>query len=85
MDCTDDQFNKIFVHKDYQNKGIAASIVHELEQPSLLRGISHFITHASITAKPFFEQHGYRVVRENTAVRCNINLTDFIMEKNYAK
>ena len=44
-----------------------------------------FSTYASITAKPFFEQRGYRVVRENTVVRCNIKLNNFIMEKKFVK
>ncbi len=73
--------DKLFVHKDYQGKGIATSIVNELEHQAVLCGINHFSTQASITAKPFFEHRGYRVVRENMAVRGNIKLNNFIMEK----
>lgn len=74
--------DKLFVHKDYQGKGVATAIVNELEQQAVRHGVTLFSTHASITAKPFFEKRGYRVVRENTAVRCNIVLNNFIMEKN---
>ena len=77
--------DKLFVHKDYQGKGVATAIVNELEQQAVRHGVTLFSTHASITAKPFFEKRGYRVVRENTAVRCNIVLNNFIMGKKFVK
>ncbi len=39
-------------------------------------------THASITAKPFFEKRGYKIVREQQVERQGIFLTNFCMEKN---
>ncbi len=77
--------DKLFVHKDYQGKGVATAIVNELEQQAVRHGVTLFSTHPSITAKPFFEKRGYRLVRENTAVRCNIVLNNFIMEKKFVK
>ena len=38
-------------------------------------------THASITAKPFFQQRGYRVVKEQKVIRQGIALTNYVMEK----
>lgn len=73
--------DRLFVHRDYQNKGIATAIAEELERQAVLHGIYIFTTYASITAKPFFELRGYRVVRENTVVRGNITLTNFTMKK----
>jgi putative acetyltransferase len=77
--------DKLFVHRDYQSQGIASAIVNELEQRGILQGISIFTTHASITAKPFFETSGYCVVRENIVIRNNLQLTNFIMEKKCAR
>ena len=74
--------DRLFVHRDYQNIGIATAIVNELEQQAIHSGISLFTTHASITAKPFFEKRGYRILKENTVIRNDITLTNFIMEKN---
>ena len=37
--------------------------------------------HASITARPFFEQRGYRVVRQQQVERGGVLLTNFVMEK----
>ena len=39
------------------------------------------ITHASITARPFFENRGYQVVREQQVERQGVFLTNYVMEK----
>ena len=38
-------------------------------------------THASITAKPFFQHRGYRVVRKQEVIRRGVALTNLVMEK----
>ena len=77
--------DRLYVHKDYQNRGIASAIINELEKQAFLRGVFRFSTHASITAKPFFEKQGYKTLSENIVIRHNIRLTNFIMEKDCAK
>jgi putative acetyltransferase len=74
--------DRLFVHKDFQRMGIATAIINTLEFDALKHSIFIFTTHASITAKPFFEKHGYKVLRENTVIREGIALTNFIMVKN---
>ena len=70
--------DRLFVHADYQGKGIATAICNQLEQAA--RG--DITTHASITAKPFFEKRGYKVVKEQQVERQGIFLTNFCMEKS---
>lgn len=70
--------DRLFVHKDYQNQGIATAICDKLE---LAFEVSKITTHASITAKPFFLHRGYSVIKEQQVVRSNISLTNYIMEK----
>lgn len=70
--------DRLYVHKDYQGKGIATAICDRLEGNS---PAEHFCTHASITAKPFFEGRGYQVVKEQTVERNGVSLTNFVMEK----
>lgn len=69
--------DRLYVHGDYQGKGIATAICNQLEQA--VQG--NIITHASITAKPFFEQRGYEVIKEQQVERQGIFLTNFVMEK----
>jgi len=69
--------DRLFIHSDYQRKGIATAICKRLEQ--VVQG--NIVTHASITARPFFEKRGYRVIKEQQVERQGIFLTNFIMEK----
>lgn len=79
--------DRLYVHADYQRKGIAWAICDRLErkwleQKSAGKNISKKITtHASITARPFFEKRGYRVVKEQQVNRQGIYLTNYVMEK----
>ena len=71
--------DRLYVHKDHQREGIATAICDSLEQ---FIGKGKITTHASITAKPFFEQRGFHVVRQQEVIRGGIALTNFVMEKN---
>lgn len=70
--------DRLFVHKDYQNRGVATAICNRLEE-KILKG--KIITHSSITAKPFFEKRGYRIIREQQVERKGLFLINYIMEK----
>jgi putative acetyltransferase len=74
--------DRIFVHKDYQGIGVAAAICDALEKNASESGINLYFTHASITAKGFFQRRGYEVVKEQQVERKGILLTNFVMEKS---
>ncbi len=69
--------DRLFVHADYQGKSIATAICNQLEQA--VKG--NIITHASITAKPFFEKRGYKLVKEQQVERQGNFLTNYVMIK----
>ena len=73
----DGYLDRLFVHFNYQGKGIATAICNQLEQA--VEG--KITTHASITAKPFFEKRGYKVVKEQQVERQGIFLTNYVMIK----
>ena len=77
--------DRLFVHNDYQGKGIATAIMAEIERLAEIHGIPALSAHVSITAKPFFEKRGYHVVSENKVIRNGAELTNFIMGKPLAK
>jgi len=70
--------DRLYVHKDYQHQGIATAICDKLEQAVI---VSKIITHASITAKSFFLQRGFRIVKEQQVERNEISLANYVMEK----
>lgn len=69
--------DRLFIHHNFQHKGIANAICNELEQSV---DTSKIITHVSITAKGFFEQRGYKVITKQQVERQGIFLTNYIME-----
>ncbi|OJU09159.1 MAG: GNAT family N-acetyltransferase [Clostridiales bacterium 43-6] len=73
--------DRLYVHKDYQGIGIATALVKELERRVEQYNAVCFETHASITAKPFFEKLGYTVQAENITVRKGVSMTNFKMTK----
>ena len=69
--------DRLFVHADYQGKGIA-TVICDLLEAAVQENI---VTHASVTARPFFEKRGYRVVKEQQAELQGIFLMNFVMIK----
>lgn len=70
--------DRLFVSKDHQGTGAASAICDELECSVKGKTIR---TNASVTAKPFFEHHGYHVVKKQEVIRHGIALLNYVMEK----
>lgn len=70
--------DRLYVHKDYQRKGVATAICGALES---YPDTDELTVHASITAKPFFISRWYSVVKKQEVVRRGVVLTNFVMKK----
>ena len=70
--------DRLYVHKDHQGRGVATALCSTLEAAC---PVKNFTTHASLTARPFFESRGYQVLRRQTVVRHGIPLDNYVMEK----
>lgn len=75
--AADGYLDRLYVHADHQGQGIATALCDRLEQSTP----GPFTTHASITARPFFEKRGYTVVKEQTVERHGVLLTNYVMVK----
>lgn len=73
--------DRLYTHKDFQAQGIATILVDELESVAFKIGISEIYTEASVTAKPFFEYRGYRIIKVQNVERKGITLPNFQMTK----
>ena len=71
----------LYVHKDWQGRGIATALCDELEHFAREAGAGEATTHASITARPFFERRGYAAMHAQTVVLEGVELTNFAMAK----
>lgn len=74
----DGYLDRLYVHPAHTKKGVATALVNALEAAC---PAAQFTTHASMTARPFFEKRGYRVEQEQQVVRRGVTLTNFIMKK----
>lgn len=72
----DGYLDRLYVHKDYQGRGIATALLDALPGATL--------THASLTARPFLERRGWQVVREQQVERHGVKLTNFVMVRRAA-
>jgi putative acetyltransferase len=78
-------FDLLYVHKDWQRRGVASLIAADIESYSRRRGFDFISTDASITAKPFFENRGYLVCKKQEVEVRGQTLTNYKMEKKLGK
>jgi len=75
------ELDRLYVHKDNQRRGIASALLKNLEAEADRLGLKEIRTDASITAKPFFERHEYRVVQSQIVERRGVKLDNYKMIK----
>ena len=78
---TDGYLHSMFVHKDWQGKGVATLLLSEVEKIALGYEVHKISVEVSITARPFFEKRGYKVVKEQKARANRLWLTNYVMKK----
>jgi len=70
-----------YCHHEWIGKGVGSALMKEILHRAKNNHIHHIFSEVSITAKPFFEKHGFKVVTEQTIVRHGVELTNFKMER----
>ena len=73
----DGYLDRLYVRADSIGNGVGKALCRRLE--SAVGG--DITTHASVTARPFFEKMGYFVVKKQQVERSGVLLTNFIMKK----
>lgn len=73
--------HSMFVHKDFQSKGIATMLLKVIEQYAKEHGMTKITSEVSLTARPFFEKRGYMVEKEQKRRANRLCLTNFWMAK----
>lgn len=73
--------HSIFVHTDYQHKGIAQQLLDNAEQFAIQNHAPDIHVEASITARRFFEKAGYTEVKAQTVTVNGTEMTNFVMQK----
>lgn len=76
-----DYLDFLYVHKDFQGIGIASKLCEELEIESQRQTSSAIFSFVSISARPFFEKRGFKVVEERKNIIQGIEIINFKMVK----
>jgi GNAT superfamily N-acetyltransferase len=73
--------NHLYVHHRFQRRGAASALLRQIEVEAASRGIRCIFTEASITARPFFEHIGFRVIAPQSVEVKGISFLNYRMEK----
>ena len=73
--------DRLYVHAEYQRRGIATAIMDRLERYAAEQNYATIVTHASITAYPFFRDRNYQLVKEQQVERHGVFLKNMVMQK----
>jgi putative acetyltransferase len=76
-----DYVDLLYVHKDYQRQGVASELIKVLESESARCGSNRVSADASITARPFFERYGYKVLKEQKKSIQSVEIINYWMVK----
>jgi len=74
----------LYVDPHFQSRGVASRLLRRLETSAEARGLARLFTEASITARPFFEHRGFRMVEAQTVIRRGQELANYQMERHLA-
>ena len=77
----DGYLNSMFVHKDFQHRGIATRLLSEVERIAGQYGVRYITCEVSLTARTFFEKKGYEIIKIQKYKANRLELTNFVMRK----
>lgn len=72
----------MFVSPRYGRRGVASALLAEVEARARALTAPALSTNASITARPFFEQHGFMVTTEQRPLTRGVSMTNYRMVKH---
>ena len=77
----DGHVDMMYVHPDFNGRGVANALFARIEAAAAELKLWRLYTEASITAKPFFEKKGFRVISAQTVHVRGQDLVNYRMEK----
>ncbi|MBU4213583.1 MAG: GNAT family N-acetyltransferase [Actinobacteria bacterium] len=71
----------LFVDPACARQGVATALMNWAAMTAAQLGAAELSTHASLTARPFFEAHGFAVVVEQHPVLRGVVMTNFVVRR----
>jgi putative acetyltransferase len=77
----DGHIDRFFAHADFQGRGVGAAMMATIHSEAGRLELPRLFAEVSITARPFFERHGFVVLAEQQVVVREVALTNYRMER----
>lgn len=78
---SNDYFDLLYVHKDYQRRGIADRLYSEIEKEAIKRKATILNSDVSKTARRFFEKKGFKIITPQTNIIKDVEIINYKMTK----
>jgi putative acetyltransferase len=78
----DGYIHMMFVAPEFGRRGVARALLGEVESRARTLGATMLSTNASITARPFFERHGFQAVAIQHPTRRGVSLINYRMVRS---
>ena len=79
---TDGRVDYLYVHAEHQREGIGSLLLESLIESGRAHGLENLTVEASITARPFFERHGFELAVEQRVHRRGVDFVNFLMDRS---
>ncbi len=70
-----------YVHHQWQRCGVGSQLITQIEADARKQNLARLFADVSITARPFFEHHGFSVEREQERLYRDVLFQQFLMSK----
>jgi len=78
----DGHVDTLYVSPDHARRGVATALTRQVHESATRLGLARLYTEASITARPVFENQGFRVIEPQVVSLCGTLFRNYQMEKN---
>jgi putative acetyltransferase len=78
-------FDLLYVHPEHAGQGVARDLARHVLAWARERGLERLFADVSLTAIPFFERIGFRVIEAQSVERRGVALRNFRMERRGAE
>jgi putative acetyltransferase len=79
----DGHIDCFYCHPDAVGTGVGTALYKRLESAALALGLSHLYVEASEAARRFFNGKGFRLIERRDFKRNNVQIHNYLMEKNF--
>lgn len=71
----------LYIHKDYIRQGIGSALLKQIEETARQVGLAQLRVTSSVTARSFFERHGFSLTSQAQKTLQGKSFTVFVLQK----